>query len=412
MKPKLWILVFVTLSIVGLIVWTVIDGRRAYPRSQQLPDGTVVTIKDLSYGKSVNIPMGNLWQRIAGRILPEAIAKRLRIRKAGFTSATDTIFVTVETVRTNGTFSAYPRWPYSRDSSILMTDDTGNEYQLNRVLQNGSGPKDLIEVFTAPLVSHLATQLNLRLQQYDYSSAATLATPLVAEFVVPNPAPRSRPRWTPSRPPMTNQLNDLTIVLRKVPLATPGSSSLGASPNNWSGLDVFENNSRSKNWRVLGFTIQDEEGNVLTWGGRISPLEPRKFRFELTRNSPTSPADVLSFRDVAVSTNKPSLLIVTNFHGSTIQIERSTEGQFDYSIRPRLTDFSHRLTVEYNYENGKRDTEFSIFGYSQAGAGIGFRPSHPSPIKSADITFVFTTNVIAEFLATPGSESTNSLPLK
>src|SRR5205823_14290722 len=104
----------------------------------------------------------------------------------------NSVFLVVETYRTNHTFSAFPgAIPFSSSTSILMTDDINNQFYLTPTIKFTRSSNSLVEIFVAPMVSHVATQLNLQLSEINWAPQPISG---VATFNVPNPARRVKPQ--------------------------------------------------------------------------------------------------------------------------------------------------------------------------------------------------------------------------
>src|SRR5690348_12234433 len=133
-NKRWWILTAACLVVVAITTVIVSSGSDRLPASQTLPDGTVVSIAQVSYGKVHRFVPGNAWQRFAAKILPEKLVRRLRIPTMPFvvTNAADTAVIFVQSDRSgvtnSGPGSPQPYIPTGYRSALHLTDDAGNDY--------------------------------------------------------------------------------------------------------------------------------------------------------------------------------------------------------------------------------------------------------------------------------------------
>src|SRR5262249_45666533 len=129
-----------------------------------------------------------------------------------------------------------------------------------------------------------------------------------ASFDVPNPAPRTKPRWEGSHLPTTNRLDDLSVVLLGIEPASFSQRTVDGltilSTESVPKIMLFENDLPARNWTAADFFMtRDEEGRVSASDAHFSPLEPRLFRFELVKTLPPEPSDSLRITNVTFPDN-------------------------------------------------------------------------------------------------------------
>jgi hypothetical protein len=401
------ILVLGAVGVIGAAVWAVKGPKQENPPSQRMPDGSVVTVR-VKYGEVVRVPAGNWWQQLAGQVLPDALAKRLGLSVLAVTNGHASTFVIITTANTNGTPAKFPPAPPFRYSSwVAVSDDAGNEFELSAALQSIRTSNSMVEVFMTPLVSHAAELLRVHLFQLSTFSGSDRWS----EFLVANPAPHSKPHWTAGQMPMTNRVDDLTVVLAAIkPVEAPaGNAKAWSKPQSAANLLILEHGAPSTNWDLADFAVEDEEGNRFHSGGIFSALETRKFLFRLYRKSPVA---VLSCPVISLpqGAGAASSQIRTNFgaYPFNLLLTHSWLECFFYSGE---TNLSHRITVEYTDENGNKQTPFKDFGVNWGGA-LAVHPPIPDAVKSADITITLITNRFVEFLARPEPAAGNRGPAK
>src|SRR5580704_128474 len=152
-RRTFWIGILPAILFISLVAWALNTPNRGLPVGQQLPDGTFVTIRKVSYGRVLKYPVGNFWHRIAVQLLPLSIAEKLGFHIDVVRNATATTFIVVENIRTNGTLSAAPAMPFNFLDTIVLTDDAGNSFNLSSSIGRAISSNDVMEVFVVPLVS-------------------------------------------------------------------------------------------------------------------------------------------------------------------------------------------------------------------------------------------------------------------
>jgi hypothetical protein len=328
--------------------------------SQRLPDGTVVSIAKVSYGRVHRFTAGNFWERFAARVLPARLRSRIGLRERLFaiTNSTESTVIFVQSFRSNGTFSAAPAMHSWFSTSGMLRDDVGNELSLSGRYVSLLYSNVLVEAFPAPLVSHLATQLQIDLKHSDWNAGPKGST----HFTLPNPAPHSAPRWSAPPLPQTNAAGDLRVELLELSTrGGPASNQLSVLPADFmprtsARIRLLQNGAPTESWRVEAVTVFDEESNAfgvylasarssnaLEFGAGLSPREPRKFRFELARVPPFAPDETATVTNILVPTSPDSMSygqlaspITMDFQGFKLQVTRLAQ----------MNDFQ-QLSLEY-----------------------------------------------------------------
>ncbi len=409
-----WVLFVLALAAVAVLIWVLSGGPQTLPPGKQFADGSTITIRKITYGMSIRYPMGNFWQRAAVQMLPSKLSKRFGLKMAAYTNAHNSVFVVVENHLTNGTFSAGMAMPFNFGNTVVANDDAGNGYQLWPAVQLFRASNDVVEIYVAPMVSHLATNLHVEVTQVRWFPPFTNYT---ADFDVANPAPRVAPKWTAARLPITNQIDDLTLIIEGIDPAPMSWQTMGgvtrSIPKSRPVIRVLEHGESSRNWSLAGFTTEDQEGNVAVDSGQFSPREPRKFVFQLLHVFPAEPGDSVSFRDVPIGEHANARApLQADFRGHNIRISSYSPGKLTYQILPALENFAGRFTISYADDTGATITALKDHPAGASGGNMGFSYRAANQIKSADITFTFarTTNRVVEFLAYPEPARTNSVP--
>jgi hypothetical protein len=419
--------------LVAVLILALGTGETRVP-SQTLPDGTIVSIAKVSYGRTHSFTAGKLWERIAAQVLPETLKKRLGVRNRTytFTNPTDSTVIFVQAVRSNGTFSAAPAMVSWFLTSGSSKDDVGNELMLQKLSESLLYSNVYVETFQVPLVSHLATQLQIDLTHNDYKSGLKSAA---THFTLSNPAPRHGPGWIAPPLPQTNTAGDLTVEMLEL------SNRGGMAPNERlplagrvypsiiSRVRILRSGVPTAAWRVEGLTVMDEEGNavglfssgashsnVLEFGGGLSTREPRRFQFELARVAPFGPDETATLTNILVPTSADSKSygqlaspITLEFQGFKLHVNRLNQMndfqqiQLEYRITPPPRTLQHHIILKAVEGNGKETMLLDHNGGGSAGGNMGLGQSRPtvSGKYRVDLVFALTKSRMVEFLAKP-----------
>jgi hypothetical protein len=441
-KRNTWIIASVG-ALVLLVVLVGMPRGESVP-SQPMPDGTVVTIAKVSYGRVHRYGAGKFWERIAARVLPDALAKRLgvgdlRVWTIAFTNATDSTVVFIQSYKSNG-FRPGPGAFGPFLSGIVVADDVGNDFRLSATANAFEGSNMFVEAYQVPLVSHAAQKFHLQLQQAHWD--ADSGTNRFAEFTFNNPAPHSTPRWAAPPLPQTNTADDLSVELLELlttqgetPIPSAGRTGFRLFPslNTRARFRFFQNGFPTDRWRAVRMTVFDEEGNshrlypvgpepgaTVEFEGGFSPSEARKFVFELGRTPPFEPNEIATATNVNVPSfhdsyrsNLPQLTLDSGaYRLNVLGLMQSNDFEqmlLVYDIWPNPEDRAHYLILKAVEGSGKESVLLEHDGGMSVGGSGGIQHSRPllTPPYRVDLVFALTKARHVEFLARPEEVATN-----
>jgi hypothetical protein len=451
-KRRYWIAVILLLVLAGCACLLFLNATRESSLSHRLPDGTVVTVRQVSYGRVYRDVPTNGWKRLAGRILPEKYSAKLGIKVFPFTNATESTIIFLDTVGTNLNgvpgFWGYTPFPNATNmhsmydvlslelfgASIQLEDDAGNGFLLSKEQGSTRMGAPFRQFFRVPLASHAANFFTLTVNQYD----AVTHTNFSSTFVVRNPAPHRKTQWTAQPFPLTNRVDDLTVELLAIEPGSPHEfvlyGRLGRiNHGTRARLRVLQDGVPTSAWRVTGVTVADEEGSVFVpraldfpdagtigFDGGLSPREIRKFRFELNRAPPFRKDEKSAWATISIASlpafdyGQSSLGLDNGEYKLQIRrmyrekIDGAYELWFNYDLSPQPpADVTAQIFVQAVDQDGREVT------FVRSGAPVDLRIGFkiPASVKSdtVKITFALTKPRYVEFLARPSPVSTNSL---
>lgn len=240
-KSRVYIVtVGAVLALVGL-AWFFLEAKAGDGRAHILPDGTVVQLAGVSYGKVHRMASGGPMLRLFGPFLPDAAAMALGATIHAVTNGSDTLMVFFDLTHARNTLA--PGGGYQ--TAMLTTSDArGNEFKQSGEAYRSQTSNELVLGFEIPLASHLASPLRLRLQVFDYAQSKYFP----AEFEAGNPAPaeaaaEQRATNEAATLPATTNAGDASVSL-------VGFDSL---PREWSVS--FDPEARSNHWTALRYRI-------------------------------------------------------------------------------------------------------------------------------------------------------------
>jgi|GEM_PF-6736050 len=255
MKIARLALAAVSLALAAALVLSLLRAPRR-PGPQLLPDGTVVRLAKISYGKTHRIATGNFIQRAFGPALPDAAARLIGAKIHSVKSPADRLVVFFVCSRPSMTF-------------LNVSDDDGDEiiakgpvYQFNSFL----GQSNFVRAFEIPLAPSLGRRLHLRLQDDYYHDT------VLAQFDVPNPVP-PKPSPAPCLAlPISRNLGPVDFTLTSFASTIhPGRGGWVGSHPNWTSIHYEIPSS----WQVVDLSIGDSSGDFYhpPAGDDISPSE-------------------------------------------------------------------------------------------------------------------------------------------
>lgn len=398
---KRW-LVIVPVLAVGLVLWLWLS---APPRqSVVLPDGSVLTLREVSYGTKHRRAFGPLWQRLYA-----LIPKRVRRTRS----------YTIGTFTNSEPFVAF--W-FTRDNTPSVPPFVSFRYYLEDAQGYAAGSESHSWNTTVrwPITAMgkgfsiwPRRDGELRLGVYSMTNGILER---IAGFRVRNPAPRSYPIWNASAPPVSRPQDD------PMPSANPYESRVLAY------FRASRNFRESRSWAPGGMTLSDATGNRTEVGGwglwsregeyrmkfrsSLWPGEPWKLRVEFSRAANYSSNELVRFPPIAVpaellkgrttnifavnvSTNWQDVpLTITAFHGLT-----RTFSEPALRVRCGALPADHRLTLVKIEDDKARNVSAGGAGSDNSEYGYSLRLASNS--TTLHLSLAIHKSLFAEFVAQP-----------
>ena len=400
-----------------LAIWVWVKGPTVMGpvvRAQKLPDGSVMILRGVTYGRAHRLATGNLFQRSAARLLPEPLATRLGIRFLTYSNAVPSLMVWVEHDRQ--TTTRRPKGGYMA-TPIIVADDAGTEFE-----QNGSGISSLgtnsqVEGFGFGAFPSASRMVSICIRPFDYVSR----TSYEARFRVPNPAFAPSLPAAPTTYPVRVTQDDLTFVLKAFsPCARPAGNRGPDPDEKWMGTEyqILDRGNPTNDWFAHNISVRTSAGGEyspsatsglretartnLTFRGGLGTNAAWTLRYGLVRSSFGS-NEVFTFERVPIpgrsdhqfapasATLQDLTLTLTGFRGASNVYVYAGFSPPDKDLRLELV----RIVDDHG-----REGRVTVTGV-QAGANYHFGTDLPPEATTADLTFALRRERHIEVTARP-----------
>ena len=144
-RRTLFLLALGIALLVGVFVALLMRDGSDASRTQIAPDGTVVRLLKVSSGTKHTYFYGNLFQQLAGRLLPASLARKYKIPGYKFSTTNFTHTYWFEIIDSHVP-KLTPGGPLLY--SVFATDENGQEYLGGQMLRKQVPGPDLLCVFT------------------------------------------------------------------------------------------------------------------------------------------------------------------------------------------------------------------------------------------------------------------------
>src|SRR5258708_31807918 len=91
-----WVLVVCAAGLLALLAGLILLNADSGIRQQKLPDGSVMVLQGVTYGRSHRLGVGNIFQRVGGKVLPDSLCRRLGITVLSHSNSLPDLLVLVE----------------------------------------------------------------------------------------------------------------------------------------------------------------------------------------------------------------------------------------------------------------------------------------------------------------------------
>ena len=130
---------------VTAVVWLLF--RETDEPTEVLSDGTVVKFRGATYGKTHRMFTGSIWHRLAGRILPDRLSRRLGVPVIHYITTNDSLVVWLEV----DTRAVPTKYLYS-GPSVSIGDEHGSEFLSAVRTSSKTTANGFVQGYEMPLV--------------------------------------------------------------------------------------------------------------------------------------------------------------------------------------------------------------------------------------------------------------------
>jgi hypothetical protein len=257
----LWLAVMV--FIVAVAIGFAMLAAGTEKPSRRLPDGSLLTLEAVTYGKEHRFVEGNWWQKLFYSFLPTQVQNSIPVHTYTGSSDRLLVFWTRRRPAARGQPLPHPFW----QPRVMAFDQRG------RTAETGGGVfrsvpdewpvKECVEAWALPSFARRDHSVGLRLLVQDQRGHWVRA----AEFVTRNPDQRPYPTWTAEPLPITQRDGDLAVTLTDLHVGPPPPRAAG-DPNemasDWTHYTIrYHWNGRPTSaWESAGFVLSDPTGGV------------------------------------------------------------------------------------------------------------------------------------------------------
>lgn len=456
---RISILVLIVLLVVAGIAWLVAQWPQ--PQIISLPDGSRLTLLNVTYGTNHVCRFGNRLQDLLHPFLPPKIRAKFPPRVTEFPTSSETLMIWLRYDATMINRALRP--PFF----LAVADENGLETgllagaNLTRTLSSQNAPA-ATPSGTLPVKKRLgrqttsqisgwelreyprrARQFTLRVYPVDINGDAAP----VNDFLVRNPGPRRLPTWTAETLPARRLTNGLEIILTRLETGLPGKETshgqVGGRSKSFSRAAFRVNNNRAPTeaWNICRISAWNAEGGFRPGGSCSSRWqsgelwvdfeaglwleETWKLTVDLMRTGDFPPDELWVIKRVRVP--RPGELVeqrvITNLLNTELEFLGASgpdtslaeshvgvQSRANIHLRtPLLLGGVRVVLVQVRDDQGRQSTTCgSTARTSMGGRGNtpremlhGFAIELPEDAKSLDITFAATRVRRVEFLAKP-----------
>ncbi|HWD20881.1 MAG TPA: hypothetical protein VHB20_16565 [Verrucomicrobiae bacterium] len=375
-------------------------------RAQRLPDGTIVRLASLSYGKTHRCVTGNIFQRLFGGFLPAPAAGWIGAKIHSVSNATDRLVIFFDLTQQRN--ARAPGGGYTA-TPLIVSDDAGNEF-----IENGENAyrsqssNELVMAFDIPLAGHLSKKLHLQLKPHDYVKNVYCQ----ADFNALNPGPRSLSHWQGEKLPVTRQRDDFPVTLRAMESSAEalGPSEEGRRSHHWTRFRYQL--PPGAPWRVEALKVGDETGEFYGASQQLEPSdseqdlnalfssqEPWKVRLELERTADFASNEVWTSPPVAFPKTPRRFAepLTTDLNGFHVVIDRLNRAALCLTISPSPAARGY----DWTFKAG--DAKFDSIGGGDYGYQIvySYTFAQPNERDSVQLTLSIAKTRSMDFIVSP-----------
>lgn len=289
-------------------------ASKTTPRQQRtLPDGSIVTLEQVSYGQRHDFYFDNDWFTRFRRGLPRVL-QRFAPRggnKTSTSTGTNGIVFWMSRFDPKGATGGSGYVNIGGGSYVLrVVDDDGCWQQLGGYSSSSSRKGKVVNAFGLDVFPRRQKSFKLIVRDRN----AKDPTQVVAEFDVPNPGPVSHPVWKPEPLPQARTNGGLEFVLK-------GWSRGGYDDRvtYYPDYETRANGEKRTDWVATGTEYQDASGNN-SWQSLCTNEAAWKLEtvFRRTEKAPFTPQEIWAVTNLPVLGSNQ--IIVTNLSGEALGV--------------------------------------------------------------------------------------------
>jgi hypothetical protein len=437
-SPRRKILIVGTIATLAFGIGLVFAFRTRsdiYPNHPQvLPDGSVLTLLRVDYGKTNELIDGTWFQKTFRRFIPKTGANILgyKIQPPTIIGTTvslgnELVFWIRHTGPTGKTNAApiSPRWPFEwlNTTGIIAFDENGNEYRSRPGFVRGSNATNHLIIVEVPAFPRDGKVAGIRIfRRSGMDSAEWRQT---SEFKTGNPDPGPHSHWKAHPFPDTQKSGDVEFSLTGLKLVPPRwrvERSFSHPGEYWSipSFRITVGGNTTRDWEPKAASLFEANGNwhgpdLFTWFpglseptilGTLNPAEPWKLHVEFCRTSGFVAEELWTIPSLSLASVSPGdILAATNMQGTPVNIRLARSGFLQVNLPAHPTDLCPAIVrvLDDTFQNIVTGHSSSTSQHSQT---VQIAPTRNS--TNLTVTVAVTKSVWIDFLAQPTIDVTGS----
>jgi hypothetical protein len=300
-------------ALVGLALVLMPESKTAAVQKRTLPDGTILTLEQVTYGQQHNFYFHNNWWTSLWRGLPRSL-QRFAPRGGNMTSTS---------TRTNGIVFWMSRFDPKLAGAnrgyvnvgtgtheLQLVDEHGCAQRLGGYSSSGDGKGKLINAFGLDIFPRRQKSFKLIMRD----TSATGPKQIVAEFEVPNPGPTAHPTWKPEGIPQSRTNGGLEFVFNRWRTGTYNGQ-LSAHPD----YEIREHGVKRTDWASASTEYRDASGNE-NWQSLCTNETAWRLetQFRRTAEAQFAPEEIWAVKNLPVLGSNQ--IIVTNLSAEVLGV--------------------------------------------------------------------------------------------
>ncbi len=437
LRQSIWVST-VCLALAAVLIGIIRSSERTIRAgTRRLPDGSVLTLRQMAYGKAITIRTGNRWRDYLAPVLPRPLLKKLDCNY-------------VSTGGNSNTLAFSLKWDGIQATNLprlwaTTFDEHGCEFRLVEPSRFNSPGAPTEHVLLCEFFQFPRRSKTVGFRLYQRNTNYTWST--LTEFTVPNPNQRAFPVWHAEPSPITRSVGNVDFTLVEVKtgiggqVSPPRSLKPGDQPGACLKFRITENGHPTSAWALAGVRgLSDALGHTtggggwagmtsgegdfsgVILGGLCTNESAWKLKVEFAREANFPSNELWTLRGVPVPEDNAASVIdaVTNLQGAALRVYGMVGKKCPTPRARRMigdlpaahlvcTNLPDEVQLKLIQAMDDRGRKVSSSATASDGTDYVFGLNLSADAKSVDLTFAVTKRIPVEYLIKPARFSPEEL---